>query len=220
MSDEAPLSRVGFAAAPDGLDLRLRSGWFADLIKSDLNPRWFEWASRGFLFHYSTAVGGIAMAAAGNNQPTLWNPTGSGKLFVPLRVLLGYVSTTSAAFHFAWNQLSNAGSQAATASPILTWTDLTPQNGLIGFGKKPAIRFSVACTFTTAPSYLGPTGLSTVAMTAAGTNPPFPMGWDEDGSIVVPPGSAIQLSASGAMLMTNAIRIIGLELPLPPGWQG
>lgn len=218
--ETSPMMQVGYGKAADDADVRMRAGWNEDLIISELNPKWFEWAARGFLFHYATAVGGIAFAAAGNNQPTIWNPAGSGKLLVPLEVRLGYVSTTSAAFHFAWNQLLNAGSQAATASPILTWTDLTPQNALIGSGKKPAGRFATACTFTAAPTYLGPAGLSTVAMTAAAVNAPFPMTWEEQGSLVVPPGNAIQLSASGAMLMIAAARILVLEMPLPPGFEG
>lgn len=210
---------VGMSKNADDGETRLRSSWYADLMVSELNPKWFEWAARGFLFIYPTAAAGVTFAVAGNNLPTIWNPNGSNKLFVPLRVILGYVSGTHAAGHVAWASQNNVGSAIGTAAPLSVFTDITPVNGIIGLGKKSAMRFASTCTFTTAPTYLRPAGLSTAAMVATSTVAPFPMTTDEDGSIILAPGAALQLCASAAIVMVASVAIIGLELPIPPGYD-
>lgn len=211
---------VGLPKLADDGQPSLRSGWFADLIVSELNPKWFEWAARGYLYHYSSAAAGVTLAVAGNNLPTIWNPMGSGKLFVPLRVLLGYVSATNVAGHLSWAKQANVGSQLGTAAPFSVFTDIAAENAILGGGKKSAVRFSTTQTWTAAPTYFRPCGLSTAAMAAATAVAPFPMVFDEDGSIIVQPGNAIQLCANAAIAMVAAVSILGLELPLPPGFDG
>lgn len=222
MSDESsiPLLHVGPAKAADGLDIRQRAGWNADTIMSELNPKWFEWMVRGFLFWYPSAAAGVALAAAGNNQPTIWNPAGSGVLFVPLRVILGYVSTTHAAGHAAWATQQNMGSALGTAAPFSIFTNIVPTNALLGSGKTSKVRFSTTQTWSAAPTYLRPTGPSFAALAAATAVDVAPKWWDEDGGFGVAPGSAIQLCANAAVAGIYASAILGLEFPLPPGWDG
>lgn len=216
---DVPQLHVGQAKASDGLDIRARAGWWGDQIKSDLNPKWFEWCARGFLFYYPTAAGGVALAAPGNNQPTIWNPAGSGVMVVPLRVIPGYVGTTHAVGHMAWARQANVGSQLGTAAPFSVFTDITPSNGLIGAGRVSKVRFSTTQTWTAAPTYLRPCGPNFLAATAAAVVDIGPKVFDEDGSLIVLPGNAIQLCANGAVAAVYASCIIALELPLPPGYD-
>lgn len=220
MTDTRVLSRVGMPKAGDDAEIPFRSGWFGDLIKSDLMPRFFENVARGCAFMYPSAAAGVALAAAGNNQPTIWNPAGSGVLFVPLRVILGYVSTTHAAGHVAWAFQSNVGAALGTAAPMSVFTDIAPINCLIGGGRKSKVRFATTVTFTAAPTYLRPAGPSFLAATAAAVVDINDKKFDEDGALVLPPGNALQLCANGAVAGVYASCIIGLELPLPPGFDG
>jgi hypothetical protein len=182
-------------------------------------PKWFELAARGRIFVYPTAAAGVTFAVAGNNLPTLWNPSGSNTMFIPLRVVLGYVSATNVAGHLAWAFQSNVGSAIGTAAPISVFTAITPVNGLIGGGRQPKVRFASTVTFTTAPTYLRPVGLSTAALAATTAVPPFPMSFDEDGSLILMPGNALQLCGNAAIAMVASVAIIGAEISLPPGFD-
>ena len=212
---------VGPVKASDGINIPRRAGWFGDQMVSDLNPKWFEWVTRGFGFIYASAAAGVTFAVAGNNLPTFWNPAGSGVLFVPLRVYLGYVSATMVAGHVAWASLLNAGSQIGTGAPVVSLTDITPTNALIGVGRARRVRFATTISFTAAPTYLRPAGqVNTLAGTAAAVVAPFPMVWDEDSGLVLAPGNALQLCANAAIAMVASVAVLGLEIPLPPGWEG
>jgi len=175
---------------------------------------------RGKLLIFSSAAAGLAIGVAGNNNPTIWNPAGSGRLFVPIRTLLGYVSTTQVAGHYAWAYQTDVGSAIATGAPITAFTKLPPVNALIGArNQKSPIVFATAVTFGAAPTYLRPTGLSNAAMAAATAIAPFTQILDEDGTLGLLPGCALQLCANAAVAAVQAVAIIGIDLPAPPGYE-
>lgn len=212
---------VGQSKWADGANpTYLRSGNLGDQIVTELNPKWYEHALRGNVFSYSSAATGITFAAnPATNQPTIWNPAGSNKLFIPVRVVLGYVSGTHSAGFLQWSFQNNVGTSLATAAPFSVFTQIAGVNAVVG-GSAPAsaMKFATTLTYTAAPTYLRPVGLSTAALTAATAVQPFPMSWDEDGSIILAPGSSLTLTANAAIVMVAAVTIIGLELPFPPGY--
>lgn len=111
--------------------------------------------------------------------------------------------------------------EGGTAAPLSVFTDITPVNCLLsGSGRKNKVRFATTCTFTAAPTYLRPVGISTAALAATTAVAPFSMTFDEDGGLVAAPGTALQLCGNAAIAMVASVAITGLEIPLPPGWDG
>lgn len=208
-------AQTGPAIFGDNEEHVLRIGLQGDLITSQLNGSYFEHLSRGNVFIYSSAAAGVTFAAHGNNLPTIWNPSDSGKLFVPIKVLVGYVSTTNAAGHLSWGFQERVGGNIGTAAPISIFTDISPKNALIGSGKQSRMRFATTVTFTAAPTYLRNVGISTAAMVATTVAAPFTMAFEEDGTLGLMPGSALQLGANGAIAMVAAVAIVGIEISLP-----
>lgn len=221
MEDTANHLLVGVPKCADDAEPRQRGGWFGDTIISQLMPRYFENAARGSLFIFASAAAGVTLAAPGNNLPTIWNTAGSNKLVIPVRVILGYVSATHAAGHLAWAYQNNTGANIGTASPFSVFTDIAPQNCLIGGAAQRAngIRFSTTQTFTAPPTYLRPAGLNTAALVATTAVAPWPMTFDEDGTLVVTPGNAIQLCANAAIAMVASVAIVALVISIPPGFE-
>lgn len=206
---------VGPGVYGDSEDHILRLGVQGDLIVSELNGKYYEHLHRGNVFIYSSAAAGVTFAALGSNLPTIWNPADSGKLFVPIKVTIGYVSTTNAAGHLCWGFQNRVGSNIGTAAPISLFTDIAPVNALVGSGKASRMRFATTVTFTVAPTYLRNVGISTAAMTATTAVAPFKMDFEEDGTIGLMPGGALQLGANAAVAMVASVSIVGIELPLP-----
>lgn len=195
----------------DNIDVRLRQGLAGDLIVSELNGKYYEQVTRGNVFIYSTATAGVTLNGIGPNLPTIWNPSGSGRYFIPIKVLLGYVSGASAASHLIWCVLNNAGSQIGTAAPVTSLTAITPVSALIGSQYSSMMRFASTISFGVVPTYLRPIGIST----ATANSTPYFMGFEEDGTICIPPGNALTLAASITTGLVANVTIVGLELQQP-----
>lgn len=206
---------VGPGNFPDNSDQILRVGNTGEQIVAALQGKFQEHMLRGNLFCYASAAAGVTLNVAGNNQPTIWNPADSGRVFIPVRAYVGYVSGTNVAGHLAWAFQNRVGGNIGTAAPISVFTDITPQPLLLGAGGVPKTRFATTVTFTAAPTYLRPFGVNTAAMAAATAVAPFPMIDDFDGMMGVMPGSALQLCANAAIAMVASVAIIGIEIPLP-----
>lgn len=206
--------QVGPARYGDGEKQPPRLGTTGETIVGELNGKYYESTRRGLSFIYSTASAGVLLAATTTTffGPQLHNPCGSGRDLQITKVVVADVSGATARGHLAYFFLTNAGSQAATGSAILTQTLVTPVNALIGSGVVSTMRWSPAVgTYTTAPTYLAPMGPNVIA-TAPGQTI---MMDDIDGRIVVPPCNAFFVGANAAVTMTATVTIYGIENPIP-----
>lgn len=206
---------VGAARRTDDTSAQPRGGNQGELIVGELNPLYFEQTMRGNGFIYSTTTA-ASVTALGNNIPSLWNPAGSGKLIVIHKVTLQVAAVgTPAVSGFQYGYLANAGSVAATASPVLTFTHVAPVSlNISGNAGSPSIaRWAPAvCTFTTAPALLGAVGVN---LGSTATQTPWTGTDDVNGRIILSPGGLLQIGASTATSTTFNVSIWGLEVPLP-----
>ena len=169
----------------------------------------YEVSKKGRLFVAVSATGGIAIiaAAAGGGHPTLFNPEGSKRDIIVKRLLLGYVSGANAPGSLAWNYVKDAGAQAATGSAILTATKVAVESALLGGPvDSKAIWSPTTNTFTVAPTYGRPIGLSLFTGLAATAVAPFPWVEEYDEDLNVAPGNAICLVSQQATT-TSLFRI-------------
>lgn len=205
------LTHVGPSKATDGLDIRLRSGTDAQLMVSELHGKYAEAMLRGKLFYGASASGGIALIAPATTggHPTLWNPQGSGVNISICRLALSYVSGNNAPTAIEWASTTSTGSQPATGSAILTATRVAPSPALVGGTGISKVYWSPTTnTFTAAPAFIHPAGISLDTMVAASTNAPFTIIVDYDGTFGVAPGAAVSLCTQAAT--TTALLQVGV----------
>jgi hypothetical protein len=143
-----------------------------------------------------SASAGIAIIvpATGGGHPTLWNPSDSGVYVHVRRLEMSYVSGNNAPCAIEWAFVSNTGSAVGTGAPIATAT-LVASVSRIGEGSTAKARWSPTTnTFTAAPAFLRPTGLSLLTGVAATAVAPFALiaQYSQD-DLVLAPGSAISL---------------------------
>lgn len=209
-----PASRVGPGRYGDGESQPNRIGNTGEQIVAEMGGKYAEPTRRGQAFIYGTAQAGVLLAAPTTTffGPMLWNPCGSGKDLQLTKVVVADVSGTTVRGHLAYAFLTNTGSQAATGSPILTNTLVTPVNAYIGSGLASSMRWSPAVgTYTTAPTYLAPMGPNVIA-TAPGQTM---MVDDVDGRIIIPQCTAFFVGANAGVTLTAVVAIYGIEVPVP-----
>lgn len=208
-------TRVGPGRYGDGENEPTRLDNTGALAVTEVNGKYFEATRRGQSFIYSTASAGVLLAAPTTTffGPMLWNPCGSGRDLQLTKIVVGDVSGTTVRGHVAYAYLTAAGSQAATGSPILTNTLVTPVNAYLGSGLASTMRWSPAVgTYTASPTYLAP--MTNVGVAAPGaTN--GTMVDDIDGRIVVPQCTAFFVGANAGVTLTATVTIYGIEMPVP-----
>ncbi len=176
-------------------------------VATELHAKFYECARRGRLFFQSVTSGGVAVPIFNTTSPilTLWNPTGSGKNAVLIRLNLGYVSGTMVAGSFGLMFTTGAGSTVATGAVFTAFNSVTPGNALLGAGNTSVMNSSNAATNTltatsTKPIWIGLSEFAAIASTAIG---PAGINYDFEGTVIVPPGCEVHVvasAASGALL--------------------
>jgi hypothetical protein len=148
-----------------------------------------------------SASAGIALIvpATTGNHPTLWNPQGSGVNVAIRRLELSWVSGNNAPGAIEWAFVENTGATAATGGVIATATIVAPLTTL-GSGASNKAKWSPTTnTYTAAPAYLRPAGIS--LFTGIGTTAvaPFVLRVDYDSDdFVLGPSSAVCLCTQAA----------------------
>ena len=178
--------------------------------------KYTEGMSRGLLYVYKCPAQALLLAATTGGHPTLFNPGSSGKLFVPTRLTIGYVSGTTTIGSVLLAETLQAGSAAATGSPILTATLVSGVPALRGGGVgNSAMQWSPTTnTFTAAPTVLSATSINLGA--ADPTNSGHEHTHLFDGMLGFAPGSAMSIVYS--VTTTTAlyhVTLYGLEVPYP-----
>ena len=159
----------------------------------------------------ASASAGIAIIvpATTGGHPTLWNPTDSGMYAHVRRLELSYVSGNNAPTAIEWAAVTNTGAAVATGAPIATATLVAPV-AKHGEGVNNRVKWSPTTnTFTAAPVFVRPTGLSLFTGVASTAVAPFVLiAQYEQDDFVLAPGSAISLCTQAAT--TTALFQVGV----------
>jgi len=213
--------RTGVARYADDQEGPPRYGNQGETLVSDMNGFFYEQAMRGNAFVYSTALAGNALVAATTtNAPFLWNPLGSGKNIVLIKIAAGRTAKgTPLEGNIVYLTLANAGAAVGTGAPIVSGTFVAGVNCLLGGGQASIAKFAPTTVATTGtPTIIGPAGFAQTADNGATTvSGPHSESLIDyiNGLIIIPPGNTFQIGASVALSSTYAFSIWALELPVP-----
>lgn len=198
-----PAQYVGTRNDADGLTTNDadRTGRDGGKVVTQLHGKYYEQASRGSLYTGVSASGGIALIvpAAGGGHPTLWNPSDSDSNLSIVRLELSWVSGNNAPGAIEWAAVpGNAGSTHATGAPIATATRVSPVGVLGGALSNKGIWSPTTNTFTAAPVFHRPAGMSLFTGIGATAVAPFMLRAEYDGDFVIAPGKAVCLCFQAA----------------------
>jgi hypothetical protein len=183
------------------------------LTVRNLGGAYYDNLLNGQMFVYHIASQALLLTNTTGGHPTVFNPLGSGKLFVPVRLRVCFTSGTATIGSVLIAETLNAGSSQATASAIATFTKVEPKNALRGSGKVSSMFWSPTTnTFTAAPTVIAATGINVAPADPVGG---FVADCALDGTLAFAPGTAMSVvysvTTSTALFHTT---ILGLELPL------
>ena len=189
--------QVGLSSARlgDGSNANLAQGFQGELLKSDLQARYYQLAKRGLLFHAASgsvtiAAANVSPLAAGTGQPVIgmWNPPNSGVDIVLLKQFFETLSGTPGG-GLLWN-FANAPAITATANGVVA-------SAYLGSGGRSAARVYLNTALTGAPLQTVLRYAEAISAIAAGAST---MEGTEDmaGDIIIPPGVFAGVAAFAA----------------------
>ena len=161
------------------------------VLVSGYSPAYYEAVKADRVFIYTILSQALIISATTGGHPTILNPSGSGRNFVPLALRVAWISTAYTAGALAWAITRNAGAGAATAAPVATATIVAQVNARVGIGTSNTSKMlwsPTTNTFTAAPTVFAATGIGHV-VTATDTADYATY----NGEIVIEPGNALSL---------------------------
>jgi hypothetical protein len=170
----------------------------------------------GNLFAYYAPAAAFTVSATTGGHPTLINPSGSGKVFIPAAFVCSFVSGTTVIGSVLIAKTANCGQGAATGSPILTATLVAGGSAYVGGpGSSSVMQWSPTTnTFTAAPTVISATEINLGA--ADPTNSGHQHKHTFDGTLAVYPGNAISFTYSVTTSTGTYISTLyGMEISLP-----
>lgn len=214
---------TGLQNQPDAQQVLNSAGNYGQALLSEVVAKYAYFAQKGWVFAArSGAAAAIPIYSTATNSPTLWNPSSSGRLVIPLKALFTHASGAINAFTgFVGCILTNTGDPpAATGLPFATFTNIAPVNVLLGRGSVSTSKFANATvTFTAQPTPLYDLGIGTQVQGTAANGHPYMMQVDFDGGIMLPPGTSLSIAgelASGTALFWTTI--VFAEIQAPVSW--
>jgi len=159
----------------------------------------------------------ILLTATTGNNLTIWNPSGSNTIFIPISLTVAYVSGTLAVGSVVIATQLAAGSGIGTGAPIPTATLVaakpTMRGGKVG---NSVMNFApTTVTFTTAPVVEYATSINYCTTATGG---PSTGREDFNGKLAYYPGSAMVVCYSVTTTTALFIQsVVGIEVPIPPG---
>jgi hypothetical protein len=187
------------------------------LVTALAQGSYYEACMRGDMYcAVNTAAGtAIPILTSATVTPTLWNPLNSGFYAEIVNLSMSTISGTPAVVGgILWVIQRNAGSLVDTAAPFSVFTNIAPFNCRLDLPDDVSMRFAVVTTYTAAPVFLMPAGLSQDAWTAASTYPTWTISIDYNGRLIVPPGTAVGLAATAATGCLYSIGITYIKHPI------
>lgn len=206
------MGQVGPATATDSEQRPPRLGKQCELTTHLMLSQYYEQVARGNVFIYHIAS--QALVITGSGVPTVINPGGSGVNFIPLALQIGFTSGTTVigSVLLAYTKKVQAVATGA-GSPILTATQVAPENALIGSGTVPKTYWSPTTnTFTAAPTVFAASGINLAPADPVGG---FVAQAKYDGMFVFAPGSALSIvySVTTSTALFH-ITLLGMEVPV------
>lgn len=201
----------------DGSRTDFTGGSMGQLITADIWGKFGEFCRRGWVFHARVAAAAaVPINTTLTNAPSIWNPSGSGKTVVPLRILLSLGAIGTPILQgFTVSFLTNAGASEATGAPVITWTNVAPVCSLVGGGKVATTKFAPAVsTYTAQPAMTLDLGFGHHLEGAAASGQLYSQfAYDFDGSIQLVQGSTMHLGSTIATSTTYWTTILFAEIP-------
>jgi hypothetical protein len=208
---------VGPKNLGDSQVTNFRGGNQGEMMVAELGGKYMEWCRRGWVYTASGTLLTIPVYTTLTNGPALWNPAGSGKLVIPLKITLSAGGLgTPVITGIVGCFLNGAGATAATGAPVITWTNIAPIGTNLGKQGTATTMFANAVvTYTAQPAAFYHTGLN---MWKSGTDAislPTVLGHDFEGAVQLQPGSLIAFGGTPAATSTTYITsILFAEIPL------
>jgi hypothetical protein len=176
-----------------------------------------EWTRRGYVYTANGTLLTIPVYTTLTSGPVLWNPAGSGKLVIPLKITLtpGGLGTPVIT-GLVGCYLNNAGSTAATGAPVITFTNIAPIGTNLGKqGTATTLFANATVTYTAQPAAFYYTGLSMWKSGTDAISTPVTLMHDFEGAVQLQPGSLIAFGGTPAATSTTYITsILFAEIPL------
>jgi hypothetical protein len=211
---------------PDNQLVTQLGGKAGEGIVTELHGKYYTQTYRGNCFILSTVGAGLVIPIITTTSPTLvlWNPIGSGKNAVLLRMVLANTNSgTNAAGAIFLLADFNAGSAIASGSCFSAFAQAALGTNLfnanLGGGNVSVMKSSATATntLTTASTSViatvGMSGVTTVAGAVAAQSAPAIV-YDFDGSVIVPPGVAVHLAAGAATVSLFTQTLMWEEVPV------
>ncbi len=206
---------VGPQAANDSSSINQRGDNYGSTVVQDYNGRYAELVRRGQVYVASTAAAGIAIlvSATTGNVPTLWNPSGSGRIVYPIMLNANWLSGAVTASNLLWSVTTGTGANIGTGNPVVSFTNVAPVNALVGGPADAVIKWAPATsTYTAAPAFYAATGINLKA-TALDSQ----LSVDMQGLMALMPGNALSLTcsvASSVALIQASIWYVSVPAPV------
>ena len=184
--------KVGSASYSDGADnITPRGSREGAVVVATMGPKYLQALRDDRIFVYTILSQALILTATTGGHPTIINPIGSGRLFIPIALRVAWISTAYTAGALAWALTRNSGTGAATAAPILTATTVAQISARMGVntGNTSKMLWSPTTnTFTAAPVVVAAAGIGHV-LTAVDTLDYATY----DGEFGIEPGNALSL---------------------------
>ena len=197
MSQNTLNSRTGPVYTADGVTSQdVRHGRWGELIIQSGGGKYKEAVRRGNCYSGCTAQTGVAPGTALGTTAAhcLYNPVGSGKIFIVQEIGMGLISGTLGA-----GVVNITSDSVGAGAAVPTGTAITPRNRLIGSANTSSATYLTTATITTnAAKVIGVFCSLTqhVVATTAVNNEMIVR--DMDGSICIGAGGYITLHATAA----------------------
>lgn len=186
-------------AQKSGQPSSVSMGWNNEFLVSEVMPRYQALALTGSIFDVTYTAAALAVpSATATGSFALFNPAGSGRNLVLLKIAVGLqtftVGTTSLGIGLQY---------VPNQTPTTTTPGNAPQNALVGNQLGSVAKPFTAGTLVGASTVLG-TILETFYADLAATTSPAGIQVEIDGAIIVAPGSGICLASTAAPI-TNTV---------------
>jgi len=203
-------SNISFS---DGDDVKLIAGKSGERMVSPLHGALYYETYYGHLYHgYNTTPTALPISSTTDPVFVLWNPYGSGVNVVLVHCHIGYADGTNVDGSVLLGILTNVGSSIQTGGVISAFTTGPCVNGKIGPCSSSAVRFGISATLTNPATQFLPLGLSIMVLAKTGSAS-IKLKEDFNGTVILPPGTAVFLCDSAASVATYYQRLSWYEYP-------
>jgi hypothetical protein len=165
---------------------------------------------KGHVFHATTGYAGVTIPIYSTTTAhtfALLNPAGSGKMLLPIKLMVGYGSATTPAISSLGLGVVSNVTTVGTGAAVTVFTDATIYNGRLGRTLGGVVRFASAAQTTSAATFEYELGLSQESATP-GTGM-VNLTHEFDGAVLVEPGTMISLV--GAPIAPGAPLVVTLS---------